>query len=151
MMIEGQRQAAAANDGERIAELIELIDALIEVVREENIALAMGLPASQSRHTELKSRLAEYFEIWVGEVSARRVKLTTADAALQASFATRIECLRHSMDENVLRLRAAIDASQRRIEAVMAAIRAQISDVSPYGASGRIAQPAASCGTSIRA
>jgi len=151
MMIEGQRQAAAANGGERIVELIELIDALIDVVHEENIALAMGLPASQSRHTELKSRLAEYFEIWVGEVSARRVKLTTADAALQARFATRIECLRQSMDENVLRLRAAIDASQRRIEAVMAAIRAQMSDVSPYGAGGRIAPRAVSCGTSVTA
>jgi hypothetical protein len=151
MMIEGQRQATAANGGERIVELIELIDALIDVVHEENIALAMGLPASQSRHTELKSRLAEYFEIWVGEVSARRVKLTTADAALQARFTTRIECLRQSMDENVLRLRAAIDASQRRIEAVMGAIRAQMSDVSPYGASGRIAPRAASCGTSVTA
>ena len=151
MMIERQRQAAAANGGERIEELIELIDALIEVVHEENIALAMGLPASQSRHTEMKSRLAEQFELWVGEVSARRVKLTTSDAALQARFASRIECLRQSMDENVVRLRAAIDASQRRIEAVMAAIREQMSDVSPYGASGRIAPRAASCGTSIRA
>jgi hypothetical protein len=151
MMIEKQRQAAAANGGERIGELIELIDALIEVVREENIALAMGLPASQSRHTEMKSRLAEYFELWVGEVSARRVKLVTPDAALQARFASRIECLRESMDENVVRLRAAIEASQRRIEAVMAAIREQMSDVSPYGAGGRIAPRAASFGTSIRA
>lgn len=151
MMIEQQRQASAADGGDRIAELIELIDALIEVVHEENIALAMGLPASQSRHTAMKSRLAEHFELWVGEVSARRVKLTTPDAALQARFAGRIECLRQSMDENVLRLRAAIEASQRRIDAVMAAIREQMSDVSPYGASGRIAPRAASCGTSIRA
>jgi hypothetical protein len=151
MMIEGQRQAAAATGGERIVELIELIYALIGVVDQENIALAIGLPASQSRHTEMKSRLAEHFELWVGEVSARRVKLTTQDAALQARFATRIECLRRSMDENVVRLRAAIDASQRRIDAVMGAIRAQMSDVSPYGATGRIAQRSASCGTSIRA
>lgn len=151
MMIEKQRQAAAANGSERIVELIELIDALIEVVHEENLALAMGLPASQSRHTEMKSRLAEHFELWVGEVKARRVKLATPDAVLQARFAGRIECLRQSMDENVLRLRAAIDASQRRIEAVMAAIREQVADASPYGATGRIAPRAASCSTSIRA
>lgn len=42
------------------------------------------------------------------------------------------------MDENVTRLRAAIEASQRRIDAVMAAIREQISDNAPYGANGRI-------------
>jgi hypothetical protein len=42
------------------------------------------------------------------------------------------------MDENVTRLRAAIEASRRRIDAVMAAIREQISDNAPYGANGRI-------------
>ncbi|MGM4990143.1 hypothetical protein [Tardiphaga sp. 841_E9_N1_2] len=40
------------------------------------------------------------------------------------------------MDENATRPRA--EASLRRIDAVMAAIREQISDNAPYGAHGRI-------------
>jgi hypothetical protein len=56
------------------------------------------------------------------------------------------------MDENLLRLRAAIDASNRRIEAVMQAIREQIANVSPYGAAGRRTPTrSVSCGTNVRA
>ncbi|WP_376701149.1 hypothetical protein [Bradyrhizobium australiense] len=50
----------------------------------------------------------------------------------------RAKQLRMTMDENITRLRAAIEASQRRIDAVMAAIREQISDNSPYGSNGRV-------------
>jgi hypothetical protein len=55
------------------------------------------------------------------------------------------------MDENVMRLRAAIEASNRRIEAIMQAIREQIASVSPYGAAGRRVTSAASYGTNVRA
>jgi hypothetical protein len=145
------RQAADANSAQRIEELIELIDAMIDVVTAENTALSLGLPASQSRHTETKTRLAEHFELWVGEVAARRVRLPAGDPALQAKFVGRIECLRQSMDENMIRLRAAIEASQRRIETVMAAIREQMAGASPYGAGGRIVARSASSGTNLRA
>ncbi len=145
-----ETRQAPAEGGERIAELVALIDALIEVVREENAALAIGLPASQSRHTELKTRLAVRFEAWVADVKARRLRLHSPDQALQDRFLGRIECLRLSMEENVIRLRAAIEASQRRIDAVMAAIREQISDVSPYAANGRVKGRAASYATGIR-
>ncbi|HEY0329027.1 MAG TPA: flagellar protein FlgN [Rhodopseudomonas sp.] len=150
MLDRPSRQTSKASGGEQIEELVALIEALIEVVREENAALAIGLPASQSRHTELKSKLAGLFEVWVAEASTRRIRLHSSDKALQERFMNRIECLRLSMDENVIRLRAAIEASQRRIDAVMAAIREQISDVSPYSANGRVKGRAASYGTSIR-
>jgi hypothetical protein len=55
------------------------------------------------------------------------------------------------MDENMVRLRAAIEASQRRIDAVMVAIREQISDSSPYNAKGRVNGHSASYATSIKA
>jgi hypothetical protein len=140
-----------AENGSRIEDLVELIDKLIDVVVEENIALAMGLPASQSRHTARKLVLADQFEKWVVEVSMRRILLHSPDRVLQARVLQRIEALRISMDENMIRLRAAIEASQRRIDAVMAAIRAQISDNSPYNAKGRISGYSASSGTSLRA
>jgi hypothetical protein len=145
------RQAVATTDGSRIEDLIELIDALIDVVTEENIALAMGLPASQSRHTQRKLQLADLFEKWVKEAPMRNLLLQTPNRPLQHKVLARIDDLRRSMDENMTRLRAAIEASQRRIDAVMAAIREQISDNSPYGASGRINGNAASYARSIRA
>jgi hypothetical protein len=151
MIPEKLSRQQAAEIGSRIEDLVELIDALIDVVVEENVALAMGLPASQSRLTARKLVLAEQFEKWVVEVSMRRLLLHTQDRALQAKVLQRIESLRCSMDENMVRLRAAIEASQRRIDAVMAAIREQISDNSPYNARGRVNGHSASCGTSLRA
>lgn len=135
----------------RIEELVELIDQLLDLVNEENIALAMGLPASQSRHTEQKLVLADKFEKWVVDVTMRRQLLTTPDKRLQAKVLEHIEMLRVAMDENMTRLRAAIEASQRRIDAVMSAIRVQISDNSPYNANGRINGHSASYATHRRA
>ena len=111
----------------------------------------MGLPASQSRHTERKLVLADLFEKWVVDVNMRRRLLSTPDKLLQEKVLGHIELLRCAMDENMTRLRAAIEASQRRIDAVMAAIRAQISDNSPYNAKGRVNGHSASHATSIRA
>ena len=137
MKPETRSQPPLATSG-RIEELVELIDQLLDLVNEENIALAMGLPASQSRHTEQKLVLADKFEKWVADVTMRRQLLSTSDKRLQAKVLEHIEMLRLAMDENMMRLRAAIEASQRRIDAVMSAIRVQISDSSPYNATGRI-------------
>lgn len=145
------RHAVATTDGSRIKDLIELIDCLIDVVTEENIALAMGLPASQSRHTQRKQELADMFEMWVKEVSMRNLLLHTPNRPLQRNVLGRIDDLRCVMDENMTRLRAAIEASQRRIDAVMTAIRAQISDNSPYSAGGRVNGHAASYARSVQA
>jgi hypothetical protein len=144
------RQQAAEN-GSHVEDLVELIDALIDVIVEENIALSIGLPASQSRHTGRKLVLAEQFEKSVADVSMRRVVLHPPDRTLQARMLQRIELLRISMDENMARLRAAIKANQHRIDAVTAAIREQISDNSPYNATGRIGGHSASSRTSLRA
>jgi hypothetical protein len=144
------RQRAAGKGGNRIEDLVELIDSLVDVINEENVVLAMGLPASQSRLTQQKMVLAEQFEKWVAEVSMRQVLLCTPDRALQEKVLQRIECLRRSMDENMIRLRAAIEASQRRIDAIMGAIREQIADNSPYRANGRVYGHSASSGTSLR-
>lgn len=58
--------------------------------------------------------------------------------------------LTNQNNELKFRLRAAIEASQRRIDAVMAAIREQISDSAPYGANGRISSQSASYARNVR-
>jgi hypothetical protein len=144
-------QPALPRGDDRIEDLSDLIDALIDVVVEENIALAMGLPASQSRLTQQKLVLADQFERWVADAPMRRILLAAPDRAMQQKVLLRIESLRQATDENMIRLRAAIEASQRRIDAIMAAAREQITGNSPYNASGRVNGQAAAYGTSFRA
>lgn len=151
MMHEKPSHPTVAGHGrDRLEELVELIDALIAVVGEENAALAKGHPASQSRHTEMKVKLGEQFEQWVVDVQMRKVLLCSPNRALQERVLQRIACLCTAMDENMIRLRAAIEASQRRIDAVMDAIRGQIADSSPYNAKGRLNGHSASYGKSMR-
>lgn len=143
-------QPEMGHGGGQIEDLAELIERLIDVVTEENIALAMGIPASQSRHTSQKLELSEAFEIWVRQADRKNVLLDTPDRKLQTRILGRLEALRVAMDENMTRLRAAIEASQRRIDAVMAAIREQVADNSPYGANGRLSAPSTSYARNLR-
>jgi len=80
----------------------------------------------------------------------RKVLLCSPNRALQQKVLQRIGSLSAAMDENMIRLRAAIAASQRRIDAVMAALREQISDSSPYNANGRINAHSACYGRKVQ-
>jgi hypothetical protein len=136
---------------DRARSLIALIDDLIAVVAAENAELAKGLPASRLKQVDEKTRLAALFEQWVVECAAGAKVLYVCDRTLREQLMERILRLRSAMDENLLRLRAAIEASNRRIDVVMQAIRQQVVGASPYGAGGRQAARAVSCGTNVRA
>jgi len=136
---------------DRVRSLIALIDDLIAVVAAENADLAKGLPASRLKQVDEKTRLAALFEQWVVECAAGAKVLHVRDRSLREQLMERILRLRSAMDENLLRLRAAIEASNRRIDVVMQAIRQQVVSASPYGAGGRQAARAISCGTNVRA
>ena len=136
---------------ERALAMIQLIDELIAVIDDENAELARGLPASRLKQVDDKARLADVFERWVAECTSGSNVIHVQNRQLRDRLLDRILHLRGSMDENLVRLRAAIEASNRRIEAVMQAIREQLANSSPYGARGtRTARPMSS-GTSIRA
>jgi len=143
--LKGKPDAAA-----RIAKLIDLIDELIEVVIEENEWLAQGLPASRSKQIARKVELSDLLKLWVDEIKSEQVSIQTTDEKLRAKFKDRMDLLKVEMDENILRLKAAIEASRRRIEAVMLAIREQASDSAPYTPIGRVSRTMR-LGTNIRA
>jgi hypothetical protein len=134
-----------------VADLIALIDEMIVLTAEENAILAKGLPASRSMQLPRKMELAAAFERWVAEVSSRGTDLVMGNEALRQTVAERLQSLQRSIDENVIMLRAAIEASQRRIDAVMSAIRGRISDSATYTANGRTGQAARSYSANIRA
>ena len=151
MATSGARAKRSGGDDEHVRTLIELIDELLQVVAEENAELSKGLPASRLKQVDQKNRLAELFEQCVAECSRQSANLDVHDRALREQFLERILLLRSAMDENLVRLRAAIAASNRRIEAVMQAIREQIANVSPYASSGRRTTRSMSCSTNVRA
>ncbi len=131
--------------------MIALIDELIGVVAEENAWLAEGLPASRSKQINRKTELADLFEKLVGDVAANKVSVQTSDEELRQMFIERMELLKAAMDENIIRLQAAIEASRRRIEAVMNAIKEQVADSNPYTSTGRLSSKSISFGTNLRA
>jgi hypothetical protein len=141
------------DDAPRIEHLIELIKELTTVVLEENLWLAQGLPASRSKQIARKTELAGLFEKWVAEVAARKSNIQTRDEKLRKEFVGRMNLLKAAMDENIVRLRAAIEASRRRIDTVMSAIREQMAGSSPYTSSGRLRSQKTSrpVGTNIHA
>ncbi len=137
--------------GSRIAKLVELIDELIVVVVEENTWLAQGLPASRSKQISRKVELSDLLKSWVDEITSEEVSIRTSDEHLRLMFAERMDLLKVNMDENIVQLRAAIETSRRRIDAVMSAIREQVMSSSPYTPLGRANSHMTTLGTNIRA
>jgi hypothetical protein len=121
-----------------LEQVIALVEELSLLITKENEILARGLPASLSACVTRKHELADMFEGWVKQVAAQKLCARVGDDALRQRLLARVKALRIVMAENTTRLRAAIDASRRRIEAVMRAIRDQAPCVGAYGANGRV-------------
>jgi len=142
----------ASSSSARIEQLIDLLDELIEVVIEENEWLAQGMPASRSKQIARKVELADLLKQWTDEIQTAQVSIRTSDERLQSKFRDRMNLLKVEMDENIVRLKAAIEASRRRVEMVMTAIRDQVKRSAPYTPGGRAAGPTSvTLGTNVRA
>jgi hypothetical protein len=137
--------------GTSIEQLVEVIDELIHVLVEENEWLARGLPASRSEQISRKVELAETLKCWVDEVTSDKVSIHVGDGKLRAKLTQRMDVLKLETEQNIVRLRGAIEASRRRIDAVMAAIREQVGKSSSYSCVGRASSQMTTLGTNIRA
>jgi hypothetical protein len=123
-------------DDVAVEAVIALLEELTSIIVGENRLLAQGLPASLSQFVTRKTELSEVFERWVADVKAHKIHLSLASPDRREYL---IQCTRQlgvNMEENLSRLRLAMEASRRRIDAIMAAIREQT--VRPgYSANGR--------------
>ncbi len=118
--------------------IIELVERLIAVVDAENRDLAGGLPASVAAAAVDKSRLADELRRRIGTEFRRDVVVRTAPE-VRSRLIERAGLLERLTQENMVRLEAAIVATRRRVDAVMRAIREQMSrDAHAYGANGRL-------------
>jgi len=129
---------AQNNEADTAAEaLVALIDEFIGVVKEENAMLARGLPASLSVVAKRKAELAAAFEVWANAATARTFRIDMASEPVRKRFLDRLTFFQETMNDNIVHLEAAMEASRRRIDAVMAAIRDEMVEASPYGANGK--------------
>lgn len=136
---QGQAMTGHGGQGEQATrKLLALMDEFITLVVEENGMLSRGLPPALSLVAVRKGELACEFELWVKAANARAIRLETAPEPIRKQFLARLAVFQKVMDENVARLEAAIEASRRRVEAVMSAIRQEMTDVSPYRANGKV-------------
>ncbi|NVO16630.1 MAG: flagellar protein FlgN [Rhodoplanes sp.] len=133
--------APASSADMSVAKVTTLIDELIALVEQENRNLARGMPAKLSASTARKTALAEDIERWALHVQRHRLGETVGDVGLRERLVERIRTLNTVMDENVTRLRQAIAASQRRVDAIMRAIREDVTSRATYGRNGQVAGP----------
>lgn len=146
--------APVSNADLSVAKVTSLVDELIILVEEENRSLARGMPASLSNSTARKTALAEDVERWALHVQRHNLGSAVADRAMRERLVERIRTLNIVMDENVNRLRQAIAASQRRVDAIMRAIREDVASRATYGQNGQVAGPRTAsgwCGKGVRA
>lgn len=121
----------------RMDEMLELVEALIAVVSEENATLERGLPVAMTGTLKPKIMLGRKLEHQVALVRAGVPFDPESSDAIRQRLVDRGQVLTVVMDENVLRLRAAMVSTRRRIDAVMQALREHDARPGPYSSSGR--------------
>lgn len=126
----------------QVRALIGLVDELVALVEAENRELESGVPSALSRATAHKARLGDELDVWVRKVQLGQVDLTVASPALRQRLTIRADVLDGAIKENMVRLKAGIDATRSRIDAIMRAIREQNVREGSYDASGRRARTA---------
>lgn len=131
---------AARPEIEAFAHINGLIGDLVGTLEEENRLLSSGMPASLSSITGVKLKLANEIEAEMKSLFAEDGG-QTYDTVAKRELAERVNRTQMLAAENARRLAAAIEASRRRIEAIMNAVREERSSTAPaYGANGRRAE-----------
>lgn len=122
--------------------LMRVLGELTDVVLEENAIMAEGVPAGVVATLGRKRRLTGDYERLCAELAAGRRGGLGAEPALAGALIVAVMRLREATSENLARLEAAMDASRRRVDAVMAAMRSQDDGAGHYGPGGSPAAPA---------
>jgi hypothetical protein len=124
--------------------LVNLMEELTALLERENRALEAGLRTSMAfaaeRTQERKSELSATLEVWVSRVRSGEINLAIASPELRQQVTARSEALDVVVKENMDRLKAGIDTTRTRVEAIMSAIRDQATSEGGYDATGRRAR-----------
>lgn len=121
---------------ERMQKLLAIVAELIATLREENALLRRGLPVSESLQSPRRQTLSHaYGRVWreVQENGWHADESVSVECEELFAAASELDGIAR---ENARHLNAAVQASQRRIDAVMQAILDQERSNTPYSANG---------------
>nr|WP_321526930.1 hypothetical protein [uncultured Cohaesibacter sp.] len=118
---------------------IEVADELIRIAGEENLRLESGRPTSLDDLLVRKQKLASEFDSFFKRFKAEREVFLYASEEKFNNLQDRIQILAQSFMENASQLSRAMSANERRINAIMRAIRddQDASALPSYGAAGQ--------------
>lgn len=131
-------QDVTASHGQLPGQLMSVIAELTDVILEENAVMAEGIPAAVMATVDRKLELSDLYEDLLAEMVETKPACLTSDPELARKLMDAVLELRQATQENLVRLEAAMNASKRRVEAVMAAMRSEARVDSPYSAKGEI-------------
>jgi flagellar biosynthesis/type III secretory pathway chaperone len=129
-----QSVAQSATGQKKVQQMIALLDELHDVITAENRMLSSGLPASLSQTVLRKTELANGLDNCLAEMRAGELTKDGTDPAELAELIGKLQSLRSLMGENSLRIKQSMDATRRRIDAIMRALRDEPKQAGIYGA-----------------
>ena len=123
-----------------IADLMAVMQDLMTVVRSENDLLHRGLPAALSDYAAQKDLLTDHFSHLSRSVLASCQQELLADDELRQQIVGTGQALKSLTQENMRLLRGAMEATRRRINSVMTAIKSEADKpaASAYAANGTV-------------
>ena len=129
-----QSAAHSATGQKKVQQMIALLDELHDVITAENRMLSSGLPASLSQTVRRKTELASGLDASLAQMRAGELEREGIDPAELAELIGKLQSLRSLMGENTLRIKQSMDATRRRIDAIMRALRDEPKQAGIYGA-----------------
>jgi ABC-type transporter Mla subunit MlaD len=108
-----------------VADLLDIMAELSEVLTTENDMLRRGLPASLAEMTERKAALADDYSETAEELVSHHLDELLCHPELAAHLGRAGSQLQRLTTENLDRLETALTATRRRIDAVMDAVKSQ--------------------------
>jgi hypothetical protein len=117
----------------KIDAMLALLDELHAVIDDENRLLAAGLPASLAKTVTRKTALADQLDGWLAAMRRGELEEDGTEPGELAVLIARLQKLRTLMGENTLAIKRSMDASRRRIDAIMRALRHEPRVARNYG------------------
>lgn len=128
--------ASRPGEDDNLPDLIDLVGVLNELIVGENALLARGLPASVSQNVSRKAALSTRLDAWMTRIRNGDPAFVEADTSLHRELVDGLTKLQDVMAENMGLLKRSMAVTQRRIDAIMSAVREQVRSESGYTGRG---------------
>lgn len=132
MTQQAQAQEMMAAQPEQVAQVIDLLEELHGVIGAENNLLAGGLPASLAKTVARKTQLANELDGWLEVMRSGEFGRGSEPEEI-AQLVSRLQSLRVLMGENSLAIKRSMEATRRRIDGIMRALRDDPAGAGIYG------------------